>query len=135
MTVELGAVFAGIAAIIAALAGAFDARRRAGNAETKASEALAASPAAMLTGLRSEVQAVVDAYHDGLERWGDERDHLEAEVERERSRADAGEAVVLMLRGEIAVMRIDLASARAELADLRGRFESAIAGANPAVTK
>lgn len=127
MTIELGAVLAGIASIIVALAGALDARRRSTRAEATAQHALAASPAAVLTGLRSEVQAVVDAYHEGLERWQDERHDFEDDVNRERDRADAGEAVVLMLRGEIAVMRIDLAAARAEVADLRGRFESAMA--------
>lgn len=127
MTIELGAVLVGLAAVISAVVGAFiswDARQRSKRAETTADEAMAASPTAILGGLRSEVQSVVDSYHEASERWNRDRENLEDDRDRERDRADASEAVVLTLRGEVALMRIDLAAARAELNELRSRFES-----------
>ena len=127
MTIELGGVLVGIAAIIGAVVAALDARRRSMKAETTADKAMEASPSALIGGLRSEVQAVVDSYHEASERWARDREALEDDLDRERDRADASEAVVLTLRGELALLRIDLASARAELADLRSRFDKSIA--------
>lgn len=122
---DVGTVLTGLAAIIVAVTG-FMSLRRSRRAETKADKALEASPMALFTGLKTEVQAVIDTYHESAERWAAERSGIGAALDRERARADAAEAVVLILRGEIATMKIDLVSARAEVADLRARFESAI---------
>lgn len=127
MIIELGAVLAGIAVLLTAVIAALDARRTSSRALVASNAAMTASPMALFEGLRTEVRAVVDAYGDAVARWSAERDNMQNSLNGERRRADAAEAVVLMLRGEQAEMKIDLAAARAEVADLRARFETAIA--------
>ena len=117
-----GSLLVGVAALVSA-AWAIIQSRRAG---AKAQEAIDVSPAAVLEGLRTEVQAIVDAYHEASERWTSDRSGMESSLGKERLRADAAEAVVFVLRSQMATLKLDLAAARAEVADLRTRFEQAI---------
>lgn len=126
----LGALFVGIAAILGAFS-AIRANRKSSEAVDTANAALAASPSAVLEGLRSEVAEVIKTYTAATERWATERHGMAETTTRERQRADQAEAVVLALRGELATMRIDLAAARADVADLRLRFETAMAARQP----
>lgn len=125
VNVDLGTVIAGVGTLLFGLTG-FLAYRRSKRAEEKADAALAASPAAVYEGLKSEVQSVIDTHQEAVEHWAIERHGMEEVLVRERARADAAGATVFRLRGELALVRIDMAAARTEVADLRTRFDSAI---------
>lgn len=118
----VGPFLVGVAAMVTATWAIIQSRR----AGAKAQEAYDVSPAAVLEGLRTEVQTIVDAYHEASDRWTDDRRDMETSLGKERSRADAAEAVVFVLRSSMATLKLDLAAARAEVADLRTRFEQAI---------
>jgi hypothetical protein len=99
-------------------------------ARREAAEARRESPAAMLEGLRIQVQAVIDAHQEAVRRHQMERDGIEDSLQRERARADGAELVAMRLQGQVAVMKIDLANARADLSELRARFDASIGNSN-----
>jgi hypothetical protein len=99
-------------------------------ARREAAEARRASPAAVLEGLRIQVQAVIDAHEEAVRRHQTERDGIEDSLQRERARADGAEMVAMRLQGQVAVMKIDLANARADLSELRARFDATIGNSN-----
>lgn len=114
----LGGLLVGVAAVLALV--------KSGRAERTAEEAKAVSPAAIFEGLRTQVQQVVDVHEDAIVRWQGERNGMEAALASERNRADGAELIALRLQGQLAEMRIDLAAARAEVAELRTRFDDAM---------
>lgn len=118
-------LFAGIGGLLVGIA-AVAALIKSARAERKADEAKAVSPPAIFEGLRTQVKQVVDVHEEAVARWQDERSGLEGALRRERARADGAELVALQMQGQVAEMRIDLAAARAEVAELRQRFDAAI---------
>ena len=96
-------------------------------ARREAAEARRASPTAMLEGLKTQVQAVIDAHEDAVQRHQKVRDGIERSLQHERSRADGAELIAMRLQGQVAAMKIDLAGARVDLTELRARFDASIA--------
>lgn len=111
----VGGLFVGVAAIVS-LVNSVRARR-------EAKEAKASSPAAVYEGLRNQVQSVVEIHQETIRRHHDERDGMEKALSRERARADGAELVGLQLQAQLATFRIDMAAARSEVAELRGRVD------------
>ena len=123
---DLGTLLAGIGGLILA-AIAVVSLVQSSRARKEAAEAKATSPAALFEGLRGQVKAVVDAYGEAVQRFQDERDGMESSLRRERARADGAEVVGLQLRARLAEASIDVATLRSEVADLRARFDAAMA--------
>ena len=121
----LGTFLAGLGGLIVGLV-AVASLITAHRARKEAAEAKRTSPTAVLEGLRVQVQAVVDAHTDAVRRHQLERDGLEKALRRERERADGAELVGVELHAQLAQVRIDLASARSEVAELRARFEASL---------
>jgi hypothetical protein len=114
----IGGLLVGIAAVTALI--------KSGRAERTAAEAKATSPQAIFEGLRTQVQQVVEVHEDAVRRWQAEREGMEVALRNERARADGAELVALQLQGQLAEIRIDFAASRAEVAELRQRFDAAI---------
>lgn len=96
-------------------------------ARRDAREAREASAPGVMENLRVQVKTVVDAYEEAVRRHQYERATIEQSLQRERERADGAELVAMRMQGQVAEMRIDLASAKQDLADLRARFDASIA--------
>lgn len=122
---SLGAVLAGLGGLLVGLAAVISlivAQR----ARAEAAEARRVSPAAVFEGLRVQVQAVVDAHVDAVRRHQIERDYLQDSLDKERARADGAEVVGLQRQARLAEASIDIAALRAEVQELRTRFEASI---------
>lgn len=122
VSVDVGGVMVGIGGVLAASLSWWQAVK----ARRSAAEALAVSPAGALEALRGEVQAVLDAHQSSLARHQEERAGMEQALSVERMRADTAESNNLMLLGQLAGLRMDLAQARSEIAELKIRFEASL---------
>lgn len=124
---DLGGLLFGVAAVLTALTGllALSARR----SSKAAREALKTSPVGVLEELRREVDLVLQAHQEIVERHSQERQGMSDALDRERARAEGAESVNLHLRAEMAGLRMDLAAARAEISDLRTRVDDFISHA------
>lgn len=119
----VGAVLTGLALVITALAG------WAANSARKAKDAaqqVAASPAGVLEELRREVELVLDAHKEIVERHTKERQGMEASLRTQRSRAETAESRNLQLQAQLAGLHLDLAQARAEISELGSRVDEFI---------
>lgn len=122
-----GALLAGIGTLIAGVA-AVASLVVSGFARREAREAKETSSQAMYEGLHTEVRELMGAHTEAAGRWQREREGMEEALRSERARADGAELVAFKLQASLAELRIDFASSRAEVAELRQRFEAVIAG-------
>lgn len=123
MNIEIGSLLVGVAALAGAALSFWKARK----SDAKSEQALKTSPSALLEGLRTQVDNVLTTHRAAATRWQLEREELVEAYNRERVRAETGDQVIIELQAQQATMVIDLAAARAELADLRVRFEASLA--------
>lgn len=121
---DLGGLLVGIAALLTAISGGLTLSAR--RSSKAAKEALQVSPIGMLEELRREVDLVLVAHQEIVERNTQERQGMERALTRHRTRAEAAETRNLRLQAEMAGLKMDLASARAEISDLRTRVDDFI---------
>lgn len=124
MSIELGSVLAGIAALMTVLTGG--AWWTALRARKDAHTAMQTSPASYLAGVNDWLQQV-EAHHDEAKnRWRVERDGMEMSLMRQREQLEEKEDASLKWLRELAALKAELAVSRSETADLRARFEESI---------
>jgi chromosome segregation ATPase len=116
----LGGLLVGLAGVVSAVASARSARQ----AKRRADEVVQMTAIGTLEALRSEIDGVVDAYRQAVTRHAEERDGIEAALDRERLRAEGAEGQVFHLRAQMAGLRMDLAAARAEISELGSRLDT-----------